>query len=79
MFILSLHFGGGHRQMAVCGEIENNFSLHQVDGGHPLHLWSHKSGGGEAVLYLFELNCTMHNAFVSQLQMYLFECQNALL
>ena len=53
--------------MAVCGEIENNFSLHQVDGGHPLHLWSHKSGGGEAVLYLFELNCTMHNAFVSQL------------
>ena len=37
--------------MAVCGEIENNFSLHQVDGGHPLHLWSHKSGGGEAIQF----------------------------
>ena len=55
MFILSLHFGGGHRQMAVCGEIENNFSLHQVDGGHPLHLWSHKSGGGEAIFIQFKM------------------------
>ena len=49
MLVLFLHFGGRQQQIALCREIENNFSLHQV-GGH-LHLWSHKSGGGEAIQF----------------------------
>ena len=46
ILVLFLHFGGRQQQIALCWEIENNFSLHQV-GGH-LHLWSHKSEGGGA-------------------------------